>query len=195
MYGELIPYGGGDPIPLVKPQLLLGRRESCDIVLRFGNVSAHHCEMTVEHGYWFIRDLNSQNGTKVNGLRVTAKKRIDPGDRLAIAKHTYEVRYSPTDLGAEGPPPDETALGEILSQSLMKSAGLERRQYQERGRRAAAKAADDQFFDDLTESPAPGSSATSDGSEPGDDSAPGDSPTPPVAKEESADDGAKSDES
>ncbi len=189
MYGELIPYGGGDPIPLVKPQLLLGRRESCDIVLRFGNVSAHHCEMTVEHGYWFIRDLNSQNGTKVNGLRVTAKKRIDPGDRLAIAKHTYEVRYSPTDLGAEGPPPDETALGEILSQSLMKSAGLERRQYQERGRRAAAKAADDQFFDDLTESPAPDSSATSD------DSAPGDSPTPPVAKEESADDGAKSDES
>ena len=121
MYGELIPFGGGDPIPLVKPTLLVGRRESCDIVLRFGNVSAHHCEMVLEKGYWFIRDLNSRNGTKVNGLRVTAKKRIDPGDRLAIAKHTYEVRYSPAELGAEGPPPDETALSEILGQSLMKS--------------------------------------------------------------------------
>jgi pSer/pThr/pTyr-binding forkhead associated (FHA) protein len=182
MYGELIPYGGGDPIPLVKPQLLIGRRESCDIVLRFGNVSAHHCEMTVEHGYWFIRDLNSQNGTKVNGLRVTAKKRIDPGDRLAIAKHTYEVHYSPTDLGAEGPPPDETALGEILSQSLMKSAGLERKQYQERGRRAAAKAVDDQFFDDLSDSPA-SASPPPDSLAP-DSPTPSDSPTPPVATED-----------
>jgi adenylate cyclase len=135
MLGELVPFGGGDPIPLVKPQLLAGRRESCDIVLRFGNVSAHHCEFTLENGYWFIRDLNSRNGTKVNGLRVTAKKRLDPGDRLAIAKRTYEVRYSPADLGAVGPPPDETALGEILGQSLMKSAGLERREYQERGGR------------------------------------------------------------
>lgn len=153
MYGELIPYGGGDPIPLVKDQLLVGRRESCDIVLRFGNVSAHHCELMLEKGYWFIRDLNSRNGTKVNGLRVTAKKRVDPGDRLAIAKHTYEVRYSPSDLGAEGPPPDDTALDEILSQSLMKSAGLDRREYQERGKRHAVVEDEfgDLFGDDDTE--------------------------------------------
>lgn len=39
-YGELIPLGGGDTIPLKKNQLLVGRRESCDIVLRFANVSA-----------------------------------------------------------------------------------------------------------------------------------------------------------
>ena len=48
MYGELIPQGGGDPIPLLKKTLLLGRRESCDIVLRFSNVSAHHCQLTVD---------------------------------------------------------------------------------------------------------------------------------------------------
>ena len=130
MYGELIPFGGGDSIPLMKPSLLVGRRESCDIVLRFPNVSAHHCELSLEQGYWFVRDLNSRNGTKVNGLRVTAKKRVDPGDRLAIAQRNYEFRYSPTMLGAEGPPPDEAALGDILGQSLMKSAGLERREQQ-----------------------------------------------------------------
>ena len=39
MLGELLPLGGGDPIPLLKQQLLVGRRESCDIVLRFANVS------------------------------------------------------------------------------------------------------------------------------------------------------------
>ena len=69
MYGELLPVGGGDPIPLLKKSLLVGRRESCDIVLRFSNVSAHHCQLTVTGGYWHVRDLNSRNGVKVNGCR------------------------------------------------------------------------------------------------------------------------------
>ena len=106
MYGELHPIGGGDPIPLLKRNLLVGRRESCDIVLRFSNVSSHHCELNVNDGFWYVRDLNSRNGVKVNGNRVT-EKRIDPGDILWIAKHGYEVKYSPVDLGAVGPPPPD----------------------------------------------------------------------------------------
>jgi predicted component of type VI protein secretion system len=126
MYGELIPVKGGDPIPLLKKNLLVGRRESCDIVLRFGNVSAHHCQLTINGGYWYIRDQNSRNGIKVNGVRVT-EKRIDPGDTVSIAKHNYELRYSPADLGAVGPPPTDTVVEkEIFSKSLLERAGLER---------------------------------------------------------------------
>jgi hypothetical protein len=97
-YGELIPKGAGDPIPLLKKNLLIGRRESCDIVLRFGNISAHHCEMTLESGYWFVKDLNSQNGTRVNGYRVT-KRRLDPNDVLSVAKFEYSINYVPAELG------------------------------------------------------------------------------------------------
>ena len=103
MHGELVPVGGGDPIPLLKKNLMVGRRESCDIVLRFSNVSAHHCQLTCNGGYWYVKDLKSRNGVKVNGSRVT-EKRLDPGDELTIAKHRYDVRYSPVDLGAVGPP-------------------------------------------------------------------------------------------
>ena len=78
MYGELIPLGGGDPIPLLKKTLLVGRRESCDIVLRFPNVSAHHCQLFLNGGYWYVHDLKSRNGVKVNGNRVS-EKRLDPG--------------------------------------------------------------------------------------------------------------------
>ena len=125
MFGELIPVGGGDPIPMLKMSLLVGRRESCDIVLRFPNVSAHHCQLTLMSGYWYVRDLNSSNGVKVNNVRVT-EKRLDPGDSFVIAKHGYEVRYSPTDLGAIGPPPAETgaAMAEVFSKSLLERAGL-----------------------------------------------------------------------
>ena len=124
MFGKLIPQGGGDPIPLMNKKLLIGRRESCDIVLRFSNVSAHHCQLVVEHGYWFAKDLNSRNGTRVNGSRIE-RKRLDPGCVLRIAKHVYEVQYSPAELGAQGPPPpDEEVYSQILNRSLLDRAGL-----------------------------------------------------------------------
>jgi pSer/pThr/pTyr-binding forkhead associated (FHA) protein len=127
MFGELLPKGGGDPVPLLKMALLVGRRESCDIVLRFANVSAHHCQLTCQDGYWYVKDLNSKNGTKVNGLRV-ATKRLSPGDELAVAKHKYEVVYSPVDLGAVGPPPLDELAENVMDQSLLERAGLERKE-------------------------------------------------------------------
>ncbi len=127
MFGELVPLGGGDPIPLLQAKLRVGRRENCDIVLRFSNVSAYHCDLTLKQGYWFVEDLGSRNGTKVNGKRVT-RKRIDPGDTVSFAKHQYELRYQPMELGAAGPPPpDEDEVSEILSHSLLDRAGLDRR--------------------------------------------------------------------
>lgn len=127
MYGELIPLGGGDPVPLLKKSLLVGRRESCDIVLRFANVSAHHCQLECHDGYWYVRDANSKNGTRVNNVRVN-EKRLDPGDELRVAKHRYRVEYSPIDLGAVGPPPSEEIPTDMMSKSLLERAGLERGQ-------------------------------------------------------------------
>ncbi len=126
MYGELIPIGGGDPIPLLKKELLVGRRESCDIVLRFANVSAHHCKMEIRAGYWYIVDQNSRNGIKVNGNRVD-EKRLDNGDLLAVAKHKYEIHYDPAELGALGPPPIEDATSDVFKKSLLERSGLERK--------------------------------------------------------------------
>jgi pSer/pThr/pTyr-binding forkhead associated (FHA) protein len=125
MYGELVPLGGGDPIPLRKKSLLVGRRESCDIVLRFSNVSGHHCQLTLNSGYWYVRDLKSRNGTKINGARVEEKdKLIEPSETLSISKHNYQVNYSPVDLGAIGPPPPEVQETDIIGKSLLDRAGL-----------------------------------------------------------------------
>ena len=131
--GVLIPTGGGDDIPLRKERILVGRREHCDVVLRFPNISSQHCRLTLEQGYWFVKDLNSRNGTKVNGFRVS-RKRLDPGSLLVIAKHQYRIEYEPEKLGAMGPPPaDDDHIEGMLRSSLMERAGLQRRSEDNRG--------------------------------------------------------------
>lgn len=126
-FGELVPTGGGETIVLKKDKLLIGRREGCDIVLRFSNVSSQHARMTLENGYWFVKDLGSSNGTKVNGFRID-RKRLDPEAVISFAKHTYTIQYDPELLGAFGaPPPDDDHIEEVLRRSLMDRAGLQRR--------------------------------------------------------------------
>ncbi len=128
MFGELVPLGGGDPIPLMKKRLRVGRREGCDIVLNYGNVSGHHCLLEIEEGYWFVRDLNSRNGIKIEGKRIMVgvRRRLDPNVELTIAKHEFEVKYDPTALGAYGTPPQDEQLDDFFKDSLLDRDGLMR---------------------------------------------------------------------
>lgn len=126
VYGELIPVGGGDPIPLLRPTLIVGRRSDADIRLQFPNVSGSHCELALVDGYWVVKDLQSSNGTKVNGTRV-AEQRLQPGDKIGIAKHVYEISYEPARLGAQPPTEDKSAQENIFGRSLLEAAGLENR--------------------------------------------------------------------
>ncbi len=121
LLGELVPFGGGDTIPLLKRQITIGRRSSCDIVLEFANISSQHCEFELENGYWIVRDLGSRNGVKVNGERVDSKW-LQPGDEIVIAKHRYEMRYTPT---GDAPPP-ELEGENPFARSLLEKAGLAR---------------------------------------------------------------------
>jgi len=90
---QLVPQGGGEAIPLVREHLVLGRRESCDVCLKFPNISGRHCELTLKNGAWIITDLGSTNGIKVNGERITNKKLLHSGDVLTIGKRNYVLHY------------------------------------------------------------------------------------------------------
>lgn len=130
MYGILIPVSGGDPIPLRKKELTIGRKDSCDIVLRFSNVSGKHCQLVLSAGYWYVLDMKSTNGVKINGNKVT-DHRVDPGTTLAISKHLFTLEYDPAKNGATGSPPAEVLQqSDIFSRSLLEKAGLERPSYQ-----------------------------------------------------------------
>jgi adenylate cyclase len=121
--GELIPVGGGDNIPLIRNKLVIGRRESSDICLRFPNISGRHCELSYQDGYWLIRDLDSQNGVKVNGVKVK-QKALRNGDKISIATRDYTIEYT---MRAGQNTLDEILEEEednIMQQSLLERAGL-----------------------------------------------------------------------
>jgi len=92
MLGELLPCGGGGPIPLLKTRLVIGRQSDCDIPLRFATVSSRHCELDFRADCWHVRDLGSRNSTYVNGTKCDAQPLL-PNDILSVAKFCYKVAY------------------------------------------------------------------------------------------------------
>ena len=129
--GELVPVGGGDPIPLKRGVLTIGRREPCNICLRFPNVSGLHCELAYKDaGYWQVRDLGSTNGIKVNGERVLNRP-LRPGDEIAIAKRKYKIQYNLTPSGEAALEAVLSADEDVFSQSLLEKAGLTKRRVQD----------------------------------------------------------------
>ena len=124
VHGELVPVGGGDPIPLVRDVLTIGRRDSCDIPLQYPNVSSVHCRLTFMDGYWWIRDEGSKNGVKVNGVRVTRKVLI-PGSEITIAKRKWKIMYE-LQAGRQALQEMEEDEEDVMGTSLLERAGLAR---------------------------------------------------------------------
>jgi pSer/pThr/pTyr-binding forkhead associated (FHA) protein len=119
------PLGGGDPIPLKKDELTIGRRPTCDIQLDFENVSSKHCVMRFDQGVWHVRDLGSTNGTTLNGQKVTSEQAVLPTDELVIATHPFRIDYEPSGPLPEADLGDDRAAGSQKQPSLLELAGFE----------------------------------------------------------------------
>jgi diguanylate cyclase (GGDEF)-like protein len=68
-------------------ELVLGRREDCDVQIRDDGVSRRHATIAVEGSGAVVRDLGSANGTWVDGKR-TPEARLEDGVRLQLGGHT-----------------------------------------------------------------------------------------------------------
>lgn len=90
-------------IKLEKNAYALGRKPDNDIVLDNPAVSGHHCRMYESGGTWFVEDLNSTNGTFVNGRKVL-KAGLKPGDIVTLVKYSL-VFGEDTPAPAKAPEP------------------------------------------------------------------------------------------
>ncbi|MGH2830597.1 MAG: FhaA domain-containing protein [Actinomycetota bacterium] len=77
--------------PLSKDSLVIGRAKECDITLADPGASRRHAEVRREGDEWFAVDLDSTNGTLLNGKSVR-RQRLRPKDVLLIGDTQIEFR-------------------------------------------------------------------------------------------------------
>ncbi len=76
-------------VNLEKDVTTIGRKEGNDIVVDNIGVSGYHAKIVKEGDYYSIEDLNSLNGTFVDGKKVV-KSVLNSGDVILVGKHTLE---------------------------------------------------------------------------------------------------------
>lgn len=67
-----------------------GRGDGCDLVVRDTTVSREHAAFVLRGAVWWVLDLGSTNGTRVNGLRA-AEHPVVPGDRIELGGVVVEL--------------------------------------------------------------------------------------------------------
>ena len=117
--GLLVPCGGGPAIVLRKPSIVIGRSSSCDVVLPFPFVSSRHCSLEWNQGHWQMTDLDSKNGTTVDGMAYH-QKWVLPGSILGLMGKRFQVDYQPQGERPSLADDDEAVLP---TRSLMKLSG------------------------------------------------------------------------
>jgi DNA-binding winged helix-turn-helix (wHTH) protein len=78
--------------PLTDGEHIAGRDAECSLIIDGTTVSRHHARITVADEAATIEDLDSTNGTHVNGTRITAPTRLAPGDEFALGSEVLRVR-------------------------------------------------------------------------------------------------------
>ncbi len=87
MYAVVITDEGGvqRTLDFSKPELTVGRVQGNDIVLSKRNVSKQHARLTLKGEQAVVVDLNSTNGTWVNGRKINSPQSLKQGDKIYIA--------------------------------------------------------------------------------------------------------------
>jgi hypothetical protein len=76
--------GVGTEFPFENDEAKLGRTADNDLVVKDSSASRSHCRVYAKNGKFFLEDLKSANGTKLNGALVAAAKEIKAGDTITI---------------------------------------------------------------------------------------------------------------
>ena len=78
-------------LPLAHEEYGLGRGESNAIRLTDRNISRTHAILKKTGAAWFLKDLQSYNGTFVNGVRVVGEQALGTGDLVQIGDYRLEL--------------------------------------------------------------------------------------------------------
>ncbi|PCJ17981.1 MAG: hypothetical protein COB04_07965 [Gammaproteobacteria bacterium] len=116
-----------------KPQplegiIIIGRDKKCDIIIDSTHISRKHCRLQIQGGVIHIKDLNSANGTYLNGKKIT-ESYARPGDEICLQEEAFILNGPFVDqdktvmLSATSLPP---LIKEKISQSIDQPAPIKK---------------------------------------------------------------------
>lgn len=92
----------GKVLSVDQDEITLGRQGGkADVGVPNRGVSGMHARLFRKNNDWFIEDLNSSNGTLVDGRRINERVRLNIKSRFVLHNHSFEVQHIEVDAGAE----------------------------------------------------------------------------------------------
>jgi hypothetical protein len=80
----------GSRVPVTGQRLTVGRSSGCSLTLKDTTVSREHAAFVRRGEVWWVVDLGSTNGTRVNGVQA-AEQPVAPGDRVELGDAVVEL--------------------------------------------------------------------------------------------------------
>lgn len=77
----------------VRGPIIVGRAPGADIVIGASYVSARHARFSLMGNNLFVEDMDSRNGTAVNGRRMTEPVALQNGDVISVGDVAIRVRF------------------------------------------------------------------------------------------------------
>ena len=96
-YGYIVDMYDGERYELNMWETSIGRSNSCDVVISYDTMSRFQAVVARRNDNWYIHDLRSKSGVKVNGKKIEKKQIIKDGDVLTLGsmRFRFEIADDP----------------------------------------------------------------------------------------------------
>jgi len=125
----------GQTFIAVQPIVFIGREAGCDVVLSDPGVSGRHVRIAERDGRFFVSDLQSANGTLLNGARLSGEAELHPGDSVGVGTAVVQLMSLEDSVSAKKKPvPKRPQADEETTQPagmpLPRPGPIDRRKYE-----------------------------------------------------------------
>lgn len=88
---------GAEQVYALAVENSIGRAVDNAVCLKDETVSAYHARLSYQHGQWMLEDLNSKNGTHVNGILLEGSLVVTYGDVIEAGRVALTLAHRPLD--------------------------------------------------------------------------------------------------
>jgi|GEM_PF-6061165 len=78
----------------ISSSLIVGRSDACDLYIDDTKMSRQHFAIENQNGNLALMDLNSRNGTMLNGIKINASQRLSTGDKIFAGLSDIFISFS-----------------------------------------------------------------------------------------------------